>query len=57
MHIHVIHAEGEAKVWLEPEIELQSSHGLNSKQVYEIIEKVKERRDEIKESWYNHFKQ
>jgi hypothetical protein len=29
IHIHVIHAKGEAKIWLEPEVELQSSYGLS----------------------------
>ena len=28
MHIHVIHADGEAKVWIEPIVELEKSHGL-----------------------------
>jgi hypothetical protein len=57
MHIHVIHAEGEAKIWIEPEIELESSYRLNSKQLKEIIEIVTERKDEIKKSWRNHFEQ
>lgn len=57
MHIHVIHAEGEAKIWIEPHIELQSSHGLSSKQEKEIIEIVTERQDEIKQSWDDHFRQ
>lgn len=57
MHIHVVHAEGEAKVWIEPDIELESSYRLSSKQVKEIIEIVTERKDEIKKSWYDHFAQ
>lgn len=56
MHIHVIHAEGEAKIWIEPHIELQSSYGLSSKQEKEIIEIVMERQDEIKQSWIDHFR-
>jgi hypothetical protein len=32
IHIHVIHADGEAKIWLEPEVELHFSYGLSSKQ-------------------------
>ncbi|MEX0779204.1 MAG: DUF4160 domain-containing protein [Balneolales bacterium] len=57
MHVHVIHADGEAKVWLEPEIELQSFVGLRSRQVKEIMEKVTEHRNEIKENWNRHFGQ
>lgn len=57
MHIHVIHAEGEAKIWIEPHIELYSSYGLSSKQLKEIMEIVAERQDEIRKSWNNHFRQ
>lgn len=56
MHIHVIHAEGEAKIWIEPHIELYSSYGLSSKQNKEILEIVTERQDEIRKSWNNHFR-
>ncbi|WP_349294201.1 MULTISPECIES: DUF4160 domain-containing protein [Gracilimonas] len=55
IHIHVIHAEGEAKVWLEPDIELQSSYGLSSKQIKEILEQIIKHEDEIRESWNSHF--
>ncbi len=55
IHIHVIHAEGEAKVWIEPDIELQSSYGLSSKQIKVIIEQITEHEDEIRESWDHHF--
>ncbi|MEX0723996.1 MAG: DUF4160 domain-containing protein [Gracilimonas sp.] len=57
IHIHVIHAEGEAKIWIEPNIEIESAYGLNSKQVNEILEQVKEHEDEIRQSWNNHFGQ
>lgn len=50
IHIHVIHAEGEAKIWIEPEIEVESVYGLNSKQVKEILEQAMEHEDEIRES-------
>jgi uncharacterized protein DUF4160 len=29
MHVHVHHAEGEAKFWLEPEIALADNYGLS----------------------------
>ncbi len=35
MHIHVIRAEGEAKFWLEPEIELARNYGLSRDQLKE----------------------
>ncbi len=55
MHVHVIHAEGEAKVWMEPEIELHKSVGFSSKKINAILEQIIEHEDEIKQSWINHF--
>ena len=33
IHVHVHHAEGEAKFWLEPSIELAQNQGLNPRRV------------------------
>ncbi len=55
MHVHVYSSDGEAKFWLEPEIELARNYGLSRKQI-KIIEKiVEEKQDEIRNSWQNHF--
>ena len=51
IHVHVIHAEGEAKIWLEPKIELNKSVGLNSKQISEILDQVEKHEKEIIKSW------
>mgnify|MGYP001627819052 CR=1 FL=1 len=56
IHIHVIHAEGEAKIWIEPEIELNKSIGLNSKQIKEILEQVELHKEEIIQTWGDHFR-
>lgn len=56
IHIHVIHAEGEAKIWIEPEIELNKSIGLNSKQIKEILEQVELHKEEIIQTWNDHFR-
>ncbi|MBO6572411.1 MAG: DUF4160 domain-containing protein [Balneola sp.] len=55
IHVHVIHAEGEAKIWLEPKIELNKSVGLNSKQISEILDQVEKHEKEIIKSWNDHF--
>ena len=55
MHVHVTCAEGEAKYWIEPEVELARSHGLSKKQLTEVARLVKGRRDEIENSWRQHF--
>ncbi len=56
IHIHVIHAEGEAKIWIEPKIELNKSIGLNSKQIKEILEQVELHKEEIIQTWNDHFR-
>ena len=55
MHVHVIHADGEAKVWMEPKIELHKSVGFSSRQINAILEQINEHQDEIRTSWNNHF--
>lgn len=55
MHVHVKSPEGEAKVWIEPDIELERSVGYNESQVTEILEQVAKHRDEIKNHWRKHF--
>jgi hypothetical protein len=55
MHVHVQSADGEAKFWLEPEIELARNYGLNTRQVNTVLRLVKEHEDEIREAWQAHF--
>jgi hypothetical protein len=33
LHVHVNHADGESKFWLEPAIELAQNYGLNDRQI------------------------
>lgn len=56
MHIHVISPDGEAKFWLEPEIELAKSTGFNKKQIKLLENIVKENENEIRNSWEMHFR-
>ena len=54
-HVHVIGPDGEAKVWLEPAIELASSAGLSSQNLRDIIRVVEARQEEIQDEWNRHF--
>lgn len=54
-HIHVYHPDGEAKFWLEPDIELARNYKLTEKQLNEIKKIIEENLDEIKNSWKEHF--
>lgn len=55
IHIHVISPEGEAKFWVEPEIELARSVGFNKKQINLLKDVIREKENEIKNSWKKHF--
>jgi hypothetical protein len=36
-HVHVQHAEGEAKFWIEPAVELHANYGLTARRLAEEI--------------------
>jgi len=47
-HVHVLGEEGEAKVWIEPRIELARNHGLGAKTLATALDLITEREDEIR---------
>jgi hypothetical protein len=55
MHVHVHCAEGEAKFWLEPKIELAKNYGLSTRQVATVQSVIKDKKHEITEAWHQHF--
>ena len=56
MHVHVYTPEGEAKYWLEPRIELAVNCGIRQQELKTIEKKIKEKADEFKQAWKDHFK-
>ncbi|PPK73676.1 uncharacterized protein DUF4160 [Methylobacter tundripaludum] len=55
MHVHVDHADGEAKFWLEPAIELAQNFGLSAQELREVNNLVNLHEQEIKDAWHRHF--
>lgn len=55
MHVHVMKAESEAKIWLEPQIEVAENYGFSSKELNLIKLMVQEHGKRIKDEWENHF--
>ncbi|MGB5595013.1 MAG: DUF4160 domain-containing protein [Crocosphaera sp.] len=55
MHVHVYCGDGEAKFWLEPDIELSRNHNLSRKQLKTIEKMIEERQDEIRNAWKKYF--
>ena len=48
-------AEGEAKYWLEPAIELAHNYGLNERQLRSVKALIEAHTDDIRSSWARHF--
>ncbi len=55
MHVHVVSADGEAKFWLEPEIQLARNHRLSRKQLKQIESILEAHCDELIGAWRRHF--
>lgn len=55
MHVHVIRSEGEAKFWLEPEIELAKNYGLSGDELREAGKIVEENHNEFRAARHQHF--
>ncbi len=55
MHVHVHAPSGEAKFWLEPQIELAQNYGLNGRQIATALRLAEEHADEIRKAWKTHF--
>jgi uncharacterized protein DUF4160 len=54
-HVHVQHADGEAKFWIDPAVELAANFSLKPKQVTEVQELIEEHLNEIRFAWAKHF--
>ena len=54
-HVHVQHADGEAKIWIDPNVELALNHGLSARQIATAIRIVENHHDDIREAWATHF--
>jgi hypothetical protein len=55
MHVHVMHADGEAKFWLEPAVELAQSYGLSAQELKEAESLLRGHEQEIQDAWRHHF--
>ena len=55
MHVHVISSDGEAKYWLEPEIELARNYRYSIRQLNDIESLVEAHKDELINAWREHF--
>ncbi|MBW4481519.1 MAG: DUF4160 domain-containing protein [Tildeniella torsiva UHER 1998/13D] len=55
VHIHISCPDGEAKFWLEPDIELATNHKLSRVQLKQIEKLVEEHYDDFRNAWNHYF--
>jgi Domain of unknown function (DUF4160) len=55
MHVHVHGENGEAKFWLEPQIELARNYGLSDPEINRVLRLIREKEDDIRRAWNEHF--
>jgi len=55
MHVHVQHAHGEAKFWLDPAIEIAVNYGLRMEDLGVAEQLIREHESEIRAAWQKHF--
>ena len=55
MHVHIQHAGGEAKVWIEPRVEVAQNYGLSPRQLAAALRLVRRNENEIRAAWEEHF--
>lgn len=54
-HVHVQHASGEAKFWLDPQIALARNYGLSAQRLAAAERLIREHENEIRHAWKTHF--
>ena len=55
IHVHVAHADGEAKFWLTPHVLLANQIGLSALQIRQAQVVVSAHLQEIQDAWNQHF--
>lgn len=55
MHIHAHCADGEAKFWIEPHIELAQNIGMSQRQLKAAQAMIEAHINEIRRGWKQHF--
>ena len=54
-HIHIYSQDGEAKFWLEPQIELSKNYNFSKKQLNEIETIIEKYYEDFIKAWEEHF--
>lgn len=55
-HVHVTKGDGNAKIWLEPEVLEEYSYGFKAQEKKFIRETALDKREDLIKAWDEHFK-
>jgi hypothetical protein len=55
LHVHVRKSGSSAKFWLEPQVRVSESYGLNSQELNELTKVIVDNRQLIERTWYEFF--
>lgn len=55
MHVHVAHAHGEAKFWLEPTVQIARNYGLSMQELNQASTIIEDNYHDICTTWNRHF--
>jgi hypothetical protein len=55
IHVHVAKPDADAKVWLYTEPRVSYNHGIDAREMRQILDIVKARAPEIEETWHEFF--
>ena len=53
-HVHVLHGENVAKIWLSP-IGAEYNYGYNQRELNRILKLAEQNKDRLLEVWYDYF--
>ena len=54
-HIHIEKGEKNAKIWLEPDVEVAYNHGFTSKEIKYVLQIIQAYGRSIDKKWNEHF--
>lgn len=54
-HVHVQSPDGEAKFWIDPEIELARNYQLSERDLAKVRKLIESHEEEIRDAWNRHF--
>lgn len=55
LHVHVRKAEASAKFWMEPQVSVAESYGLNGQDLNDLVKVVADNRQLIERTWHEFF--